>query len=518
MSTGLHFGALPALLLAVLLAVAPSPVLAAGVVTGGTADDGYVASAFEKLGRHWSPPPGLHGDFKVQVEVLVDGHGDIAGCKTRQSSGMDAFDAAACGAVEQAGNLGVPPGGKPLTLYCTFQSQRERERRPDPDEELQKDIRARMEAQNRFSTQRAGWAEEDARYKAEKAARAQGQTFEGYDFVPGQNLPGAREILDRPVRVQPGPQHPAAGAGRSDSATDATAARPAPGAAAGSPASRAGEDSSLPEDEADLAVAPGRHPSQEKPEDAREVTPQAQGAKAAPAPVRMVTLGDISAGIAVRRKASTGAPVQAPARSAVPSGSAAGGKAPKKSAGGPAGKAKGRPAAQEKAQASGAPSDTPGAADTMPVVRQDASDGPASPERKEAEALSAPRSARQPRAVQSQPGKASFPSPARQPSKVAPDGDASKTPSAQASSQPVPADAAAGPLGGMQEATRPVPAAAGTASVPDGRTATPQEAGVTPVKPATPSRPSADGPVPSSPSGEVRGAVVYPPEYSSETK
>ena len=138
MSTGLHFGALPALLLAVLLVDAPSHVPAAGVVTGGTADDGYVASAFEKLGRHWSPPPGLHGDFKVQVEVLVDGHGDIAGCKTRQSSGMDAFDAAACGAVEQAGNLGVPPGGKPLTLYCTFQSQRERERRPDPDEELQK--------------------------------------------------------------------------------------------------------------------------------------------------------------------------------------------------------------------------------------------------------------------------------------------------------------------------------------------------------------------------------------------
>ncbi|MBO4684537.1 MAG: TonB C-terminal domain-containing protein, partial [Desulfovibrio sp.] len=493
MSTGHHFGALPALLLAVLLADAPSPVLAAGLVTGGTADDGYVASAFEKLGRHWSPPPGLHGDFKVQVEVLVDGHGDIAGCTTRQSSGMDAFDAAACGAVEQAGNLGVPPGGKPLTLYCTFQSQRERERRPDPDEELQKEIRARMEAQNRFSTQRAGWAEEDARYKAEKAARAQGQTFEGYDFVPGQNIPGAREILDRPVRVQPGPQHPAAGAGRRDSAADT----------AGAPASRAGGASSLPEDEADLAVAPGRHPSQEKPEDAKEETLQAKGAKAAPAPVRMVTLGDISAGIAVRRKApndasvqapassavpsgsaadgkvapgrhpsqekpedakeetlqakgakaapapvrmvtlgnisagiavrrkaSNGASVQAPASSAVPSGSAADGKAPKKSAGGPAGKSKGRPAAQEKVQASGVPPDKPDAADTMPVVRQGAPDGSAEPERKEAEALSAPRSARQPRAVQSQPGKAPLPSPARQPSMATPDGDASKTPSA----------------------------------------------------------------------------------------
>ncbi|MBO4296311.1 MAG: TonB C-terminal domain-containing protein [Desulfovibrio sp.] len=507
MSTGHHFGALPALLLAVLLADAPSPVLAAGLVTGGTADDGYVASAFEKLGRHWSPPPGLHGDFKVQVEVLVDGHGDIAGCTTRQSSGMDAFDAAACGAVEQAGNLGVPPGGKPLTLYCTFQSQRERERRPDPDEELQKDIRARMEAQNRFSTQRAGWAEEDARYKAEKAARAQGQTFEGYDFVPGQNIPGAREILDRPVRVQPGPQHPAAGAGRRDSAADT----------AGAPASRAGGASSLPEDEADLAVAPGRHPSQEKPEDAKEETLQAKGAKAAPAPVRMVTLGNISAGIAVRRKASNGASVQAPASSAVPSGSAADGKAPKKSAGGPAGKSKGRPAAQEKVQASGVPPDKPDAADTMPVVRQGASDGSAEPERKEAEALSAPRSARQPRAVQSQPGKAPLPSPARQPSMATPDGDASKTPSAQASSQPVPADAATGSSGGVQEGTRPVPAAAGTSSVPDGRTA-PQEAGVAPVKPAAPSTPSAGGPGPSSPSGEVRGPVVYPPEYGSEAK
>ena len=132
MSTGHCLVAIPPLVLAVLLVNAPSQVLAAGVVTGGVADDGYVAGAFEKLGRHWSPPPGLHGDFKVQVEVLVDERGRIAGCTTRQSSGMDAFDVAACGAVEQAGNLGVPPGGKPMTLYCTFQSQRDRERRPDP--------------------------------------------------------------------------------------------------------------------------------------------------------------------------------------------------------------------------------------------------------------------------------------------------------------------------------------------------------------------------------------------------
>ncbi len=192
MSTGHCFVVIPALLLAVLLVDAPSSVLAVGVVTGGTADDGYVVGAFEKLGRHWSPPPGLHGDFRVQVEVRIDERGGIAGCTTRQSSGMDAFDAAACGAVEQAGNLGVPPGGKPMTLYCTFQSQRERKRLPDPDEELQKDIRARMEAQNRFSTQRAGWAEEDARYKAEKAARAQGQTFEGYDFFQGRTFPGLK--------------------------------------------------------------------------------------------------------------------------------------------------------------------------------------------------------------------------------------------------------------------------------------------------------------------------------------
>ncbi|MCR5258059.1 MAG: TonB C-terminal domain-containing protein [Desulfovibrio sp.] len=493
-----------------MLVDAPSPVPAAGLVTGGTANDGYVACAFEKIGRHWSPPPGLHGDFTVQVEVIIDERGGIAGCTTRQSSGMVAFDAAACGAVEQTGNLGVPPGNKPMTLYCTFQSQRERERLPDPDEKLQKDIRARMDAQNRFSTQRAGWAEEDARYKAEKAARAQGQTFEGYDFSPGQNIPGAREILERPVRVQPGPQHSDGGAGKGKASPGGASANSIAGPVAGMPVSRVGRGSPQQEEEADLAVAPGKQPSQEWPGGAKEQEVQAKKRpQANSVPGRPVTFSDISAGIVVRHKGAHGSPVQASARPAARPGAVSGGKGTGKGADVPAGKTKQRSSvAKEQAQAPEAPAsadrpDDVGASDT-----KQERDSPA------------PVKTSQPRAEQRQPavaGKApSFPSSAWPSSEARPDGDASAASSMHASAKPVPADASAGTSGGKQEGKVPVPGTeAKPSSVPNDRPS-PQPDGVKPGKPSVQFKPSAAPPSP--PSGEVRGPVVYPPEYGNSQK
>lgn len=506
MSTGHHLAALPALLLLAPLAGDPLPALAAGVVTGGTADDGYVASAFEKLGRQWSPPPGLHGDFKVQVEVRINERGGIAGCRTRQSSGMDAFDAAACGAVEQAGNLGVPPGGKPMTLYCTFQSQREHERRPDPDERLQKEVRARMEAENRFSTQRAGWAEEDARYKAEKAARAQGQTFEGYDFVPGQNIPGAREILERPSRVQPGPQHPQAGAGRGRAAAGSAAGKPgsARGAGAqvlGAQLPGAGVGSTLPDGEPELAVVPGQHPTGREPAGARESAQGAKGEKGAkgaearPAP-RMLMLSDVSAAIFLRRRASKAAPAQVSARPPAQSRAVSGGRRAGKTPAVPAGNR------QQSAAAGGKTSprlpagrqDAVASPATMPVVHQDAPDAPGAPGMKGAKGSPAPVKTPQPRAEQSQPA------------------NAGKAPSASAG-QPMPAR-----TDGDSAKANPVHASSRSVQLVSHGGEASQPAGAKPGEAPVPSKPSAGAAAPTPSPGEVRGRVVYPPAYGNARK
>ncbi len=359
-----------------------------------------------------------------------------------------------------------------------------------------------MEAENRFSTQRAGWAEEDARYKAEKAARAQGQTFEGYDFVPGQNIPGAREILERPSRVQPGPQHPQAGAGRGRAAAGSATGKSGGARGAGAQIPGAGDGSSLPNGEPELAVVPGQHPTGREPAGARESAQGAKGEKGAtgaearPAP-RMLMLSDVSAAIFLRRRASKAAPAQASARPPEQSRAVSGGRRAGKSPAVPAGRPHHAAATGGKTspRLPAGKQDVAGTrSGTMPVVHQDATDAPGAPDMKGSKESPAPVKTSRPRAVQSQPA------------------NAGKAPSASAE-RPMPArpDAGSAKASPVHTSSRSVPLVSH-----GGETSQPVEP--KPSEAPVPSKPSAGAAAPTPSPGEVRGRVVYPPAYGDARK
>lgn len=188
---------------ALLLAAACPGAGAADLITGGLdREDGFAAAAFRKMGRQWTPPPGLHGHFGATVAVSVDGRGRVTGCEVLKGSGMEAFDIAACAAARAAKELGRPPGGRPATLYCTFQRDTgEGVGARDPDEALRDRVRR---AQRRATERRAldaGIDHEDARIRAERAAEEHARTFGSYEFLPGQDIPDAKQVMSRPVRA-----------------------------------------------------------------------------------------------------------------------------------------------------------------------------------------------------------------------------------------------------------------------------------------------------------------------------
>lgn len=185
----------------ILLAAAPRLASAVSIVTGAPAGpDTYVEDAVQAIGYRWTPPPGLHGRFSVTVEVDLDKRGRVTACRPMSSSGMEAFDVAACGAARIAGPFGPTPGGHPMTLRCAFtRDTGEGAAGRDADEVLHERV---LRAQRRATARRAldaSFDEESAHRRAVEAAEELGRDAT-YDFVPGQDIPGAQQIMRRPVR------------------------------------------------------------------------------------------------------------------------------------------------------------------------------------------------------------------------------------------------------------------------------------------------------------------------------
>ena len=181
-------------------------------IAGGGEGEDYATSVFRRLGEVWEPPLGLYGDYSTQIELAIDSSGMLQDCRIKRGSGHDTFDTSACGAAYKAGRFAPPPDGQPTRLLCTLQSQRSPETPEDPDEVLKQQVRERVQRDREYRVREAGYAEEDARARAEAVARERGETFGGYEFIPGQHIPGAKELQERtPIKALPEPRAKGAG-------------------------------------------------------------------------------------------------------------------------------------------------------------------------------------------------------------------------------------------------------------------------------------------------------------------
>ena len=157
---------------------APGPLLPQAQAAAGAAldqGDGYGAKMLEKIVAVWAPPPALKGDFIVRLRVRVDAKGAVTDCVPLRSSGMEALDISACGAVRQGGGYGVPPYAQPLEVQLAFWTGtpkgKPRLTAPSSEEALRAEVRARTKAEAAISDARAAAAEDRAREKAEELAR-----------------------------------------------------------------------------------------------------------------------------------------------------------------------------------------------------------------------------------------------------------------------------------------------------------------------------------------------------------
>ena len=163
---------------------APGPLLPQAQAAAGAAldqGDGYGAKMLEKIVAVWAPPPALKGDFIVRLRVRVDAKGAVTDCVPLRSSGMEALDISACGAVRQGGGYGVPPYAQPLEVQLAFWTGtpkgKPRLTAPSSEEALRAEVRARTEAEAAISDARAAAAEDRAREKAEELARQTAACF-----------------------------------------------------------------------------------------------------------------------------------------------------------------------------------------------------------------------------------------------------------------------------------------------------------------------------------------------------
>ncbi|WP_165067101.1 TonB family protein [Desulfovibrio sp. ZJ200] len=83
-------------------------------------NDGYSGKVLDKVLAVWAPPPALKGEFEVRVRISLDGQGKVLACTPTRTSGMDALDRSACGAVRQIAGFGTPPYGMPLDVHLAF--------------------------------------------------------------------------------------------------------------------------------------------------------------------------------------------------------------------------------------------------------------------------------------------------------------------------------------------------------------------------------------------------------------
>lgn len=176
-------------------------------IAGGVSGEEYASGVFARLGEVWEPPQGIYGEYGTEIELLIDSSGMLQDCAVKRSSGHDTFDASACGAAHKIGRFAPPPDGHPIRITCTLKVQKPADPVPDPDEELKRQVRERSQRDREYKVREAGYAEEDARARAEAVARERGESFSGYEFVPGQYIPGAKELRERtPIKPLPEPR------------------------------------------------------------------------------------------------------------------------------------------------------------------------------------------------------------------------------------------------------------------------------------------------------------------------
>ena len=194
------------LALLALLSVSASQAATHTLISGGVSGEDYAQSVFRRIGEVWVAPQGLHGNFRTEIELSIDSSGMLSDCRVVRPSGLEALDSSTCGAAYKIGRFAPPPEGQPIRLVCSFQIQKTQAEEDDPDKALMEEVRAHARRQTEYRTREAGYAEEDARARAEAAARERGETFAGYDFVPGQDIPDAPTLLQRTPTVVVAPR------------------------------------------------------------------------------------------------------------------------------------------------------------------------------------------------------------------------------------------------------------------------------------------------------------------------
>ncbi|MBQ9452151.1 MAG: TonB family protein [Desulfovibrio sp.] len=164
----------------IMLVILCLPQICQAATVVGTGEDGsYTGKVHTAVIKAWTPPPALKTDFTVRIRISIDGNGKITSCKPLVPSGLEAYDAAACGAAKKAGPFGTPPYGQPLDVYMTFWtgSPKNWDRREHLDSEAaaRAEVMARTKADAAHGEYYASTTEDLARQRAEAAAKATGK-------------------------------------------------------------------------------------------------------------------------------------------------------------------------------------------------------------------------------------------------------------------------------------------------------------------------------------------------------
>jgi TonB family protein len=192
-------------------------------------NEGYGSKILDRLNSVWAPP-NLKGNFRLRMKIAVDGGGKVRECAIVASSGMEALDTSACGAVRQINKFDTPPYGVPCEIYVSFWTGlpkgNTRELPPDPMEALRAEMIERDKAERAAGKQRADATEERAREKAEQAAKRTGRPLP--EVRPRPAGPPMAEHKDKTVE-QTAPPVPAAQqeAKRADKILPGVSPRPA---------------------------------------------------------------------------------------------------------------------------------------------------------------------------------------------------------------------------------------------------------------------------------------------------
>jgi outer membrane biosynthesis protein TonB len=191
---------LHALFLTLVIALFSSTTASGAALASADLNDGYSGKVLDKVCQVWAPPPALKGDFKVHLTVSLDEQGKVVNCVPSKSSGMEALDISACGAVRQVGNFGTPPYNAPLDVYLTFWTGvpkgKAKAITPTSEEAMRAEVMARTKAEQLMREQQADAAEERAKERARSVAEASGRELP--DVRPAPVAPPARTTAASP--------------------------------------------------------------------------------------------------------------------------------------------------------------------------------------------------------------------------------------------------------------------------------------------------------------------------------